>query len=340
MNGQNGFSTLNLRHTAASLVFALGALGATLLVGCGAGDERELVRASTGDSQPGQPELINGEPARRGQFPSTVGINDDCTAAKIGSRLFLTAAHCVALGRPVHGMPPPENYPPNGGLRDDYLPGKRLSIYWGLAANDGKQGKFVIARTSIHPSWWTCPVCGDPILDSGAADIAVIELGEDTPQIPAARVELSNIATGAEVVKVGWGCEERTNVDAGDLHLGRYKLSSAATIPVSEIRRYDGRITDEQEAAVGASYLVTAGHAKDPNSASLCLGDSGGPLYLPDESDPRIVGVNSNYSFKPPEDESDQGGVSWADWHTRTSLSSGTGIGDWLKSLKANVVGG
>jgi hypothetical protein len=168
----------------------------------------------------------------------------------------------------------------------------------------------------------------------------VIELGEDTPQIPEARVELANIETGTQVVKVGWGCEERTNVDASELHLGRFKLASGYTIPVSEIRPYEGRMSDEQEAAVGASYLITAGHAKDPNSASLCLGDSGGPLYLADESDPRVVGVNSNYSFKTPEDESDQGGVSWADWHTRTSLSSGTGVGEWLKALKANTVDG
>jgi len=122
--------------------------------------------------------------------------------------------------------------------------------------------------------------------------------------------------------------------------LGRFKLASASTIPVSEIRPYEGKMSDEQEAAMGASYLITPGHAQDEKSASLCLGDSGGPLYLADESDPRVVGVNSNYSFKTPEDESDLGGVSWADWHTRTSLGSGNGIGEWLRSLEANTVGG
>ena len=335
MDVLNGFRAANFRQIATCLVWSL---ASTLIAGCGGGNEP--LASTSGDSKPGQPELISGEPARRGQFPATVGINDDCTAAKIGSRLFLTAAHCVALGRPTHGMPAPENYPPNDGLRDDYLPGKKLLIYWGLDANDEKQGKFVIARTTIHPSWWACPLCTDAILDSGAADIAVIELAEDTPQIPEARVELTRIADGAQVVKVGWGCEERTNVDATELHLGRFKLASASTIPVSAIRPYEGRMSDEQEAAVGASYLITPGHAQDEKSASLCLGDSGGPLYLADESDPRVVGVNSNYSFKTPEDESDLGGVSWADWHTRTSLGSGNGIGEWLRSLKANTVGG
>jgi len=335
MDEQNGFRAPNLRQIATCLVLSLASMS---IAGCGSGDESLAARA--GDSKPGQPELIGGEPARQGQFPATVGLNDDCSAAKIGPRLFLTAAHCVALGRPTHGMPPPDDFPQNDGLRDDYLPGKELLIYWGLDANDEQKGKFVIARTTIHPSWWTCPLCVDPILDSGAADIAVIELGVDTPQIPEARVELSTIESGTQVVKVGWGCEERTNVDASELHLGRFKLAKASTIPVSEIRPYEGRMSDEQEAAVGASYLITAGHAKDENSASLCLGDSGGPLYLADESDPRVVGVNSNYSFKTPENDSDPGGVSWADWHTRTSLGSGTSIGEWLKTLKVNTVDG
>jgi hypothetical protein len=337
MNDQDVFLAQKSRQIATCLMFAF---GTTLSAGCSGGDAQEPLGSRAGDSKPAQPELIHGEPARRGQFPATVGINDDCTAAKVAPRLFLTAAHCVALGRPTHAMQAPENYPPNDGVRDDYLPGKMLSIYWGLDANDEKKGTFVIARTSIHPSWWACPVCSNAIVDGGGADIAVIELGEDTPQIPEARVELTRISDGTPVVKVGWGCEERTNVDASELHLGRFKLASASTIPVSEIRPYEDKMTDEQEAALGASYLITAGHAKDVNSASLCLGDSGGPLYLPDESDPRIVGVNSNYSFKSPVDDSDQGGVSWADWHTRTSLGSETGIGEWLKALKVNSVDG
>jgi trypsin len=335
MNDVELFRVLRFGTIASRLV---GALAVASLTACGA--QSEAPSAATDGSKAGAPELISGAPAGVDQFRATVGINDDCTAAKVGARLFLTAAHCVAVGRAIHGMPPPDDYPTNDGLREDYLPGKRLPIYWGLEANDGKKGEFVIARTSIHPSWWSCPLCSNAILDSAAADIAVIELGEDTPQIPEARVELAKIATGTRVVKVGWGCEERTNVDASELHLGRYKLASASIIPVSEIRRYDGRISDEQEAAVGASYLVTAGHAKDAQSASLCLGDSGGPLYLSDSNDPKIVGVNSDYSFKPAEDETDKGGVSWADWHTRTSLSSGNGIGEWLKSLQVNTVGG
>lgn len=334
MNGRNCLHRANVRRIAACFLAALGMMS---LAACGAADEQAPFASKTGDENPGAPELIGGEPARAEQFRTTVAIGDSCTAAKVGARLFLTAAHCVALGRPLRGMPPPENFPANDGVADDYLPGRPLLIHWGLDVSDGKSEAFTIARTSIHPSWWSCPLCQDPILANGAADIAVIEISEDTPEIPQARVELAKIPTGAQVVKVGWGCEQRTNIDAGDAHLGRFKVSSASIIPVSEIRRYDSRISDDVVAAVDAAYLVTAGHDQAEASASLCLGDSGGPLYLSGDGEPRIVGVNSDYSFRPVEPP-DLGGVSWADWHTRTSLNAGDGIGQWLRDSKVNTV--
>ena len=72
---------------------------------CGA--QSEAQRTSPDGSKAGAPELISGEPAGVAQFRSTVGINDDCSAAKVGARLFLTAAHCVAAGRALHGTPRP-----------------------------------------------------------------------------------------------------------------------------------------------------------------------------------------------------------------------------------------
>ncbi len=325
------------RHTHALSLAVAG--GVALLASCavdgedrGAADGEAL--ASTSQA------LIGGTPATADHFRSTVGISDDCTAAKVGPRLFLTAAHCVALGRPGR-EPPPEGFPANGGLRSDYLPGAELLIHWGLDADDAEQAEFTIVETSIHPSWWACPLCQDPILtQAGAADIAVIEIAENTPQIPEARVELDSIETGTPVVEVGWGCEVRTNVDPNTLELGRYKREDATIIAGSAIQHDSSRITDEQVATVDASYLITAGHAQDEDFASLCLGDSGGPLYLPDNSDPRIVGVNSNYTFPPSQGPDDLGGVSWTDWHTRTSLDSLHDVGAWLVALGVNTVGG
>lgn len=249
----------------------------------------------------------------------------------MGPRLFLTAAHCVAVPRPI----PRQS---NDGLHEDYLPGKQLVINWGLDARDQYQGEFTIVETAIHPSWWSCPLCADPIVTfGGAADIAVIEIAEDTPSIPEATVDLDPVAPGTQVVKVGWGCEERTNVDGATVQLDRYKTEDAWVIPASEIRHHGSSIADEQIAMVGASYLITAGHDQDEAAASLCLGDSGGPLYLPNNVERRIVGVNSNYTFAPITEPEDKGGVSWTDWHTQTAMGLyRKGVQPWSSIQAAN----
>ena len=172
MSEQNSFRALKHRKTAVCLAIALGVAN---LTGCAGRSETPEPEGGSA-MRAGDPELIGGEPAAADQFRATVGIGDSCTAAKVGHRLFLTAAHCVAVPRPLHGQPVPEDFPPNQGVHDNYLPGKRLLIYWGLDASDKQQGEFTVAKTSIHPSWWTCPPCQDPILGGDAADIALLEI--------------------------------------------------------------------------------------------------------------------------------------------------------------------
>ncbi len=307
------------------------AAGVALVAGCAG--EGATLDAADGDS-PGtrQQALIGGRPAAADEFRSAVGIADDCTAAKVGSRLFLTAAHCVDVPRPFGPDPVPEDFPPNDGVADEFLPGEPLLVFWGLDADDEEQGEFTIVQTSIHPSWWACPLCRQPTVN-GAADIAVIEIAEQTPDIPEARVELGSVEVDTAVVEVGWGCEQSTNQPGPGL--GRYKTADGEVIDPSEAQRFTP-ITDPQLVAIDASYLITAGRDQDADAASLCLGDSGGPLYLPDSGDPRIVGVNSDFTFRP--DQPEPGGVSWTDWHTRTSLESLHDVGQWLIDLDVNTV--
>ena len=301
------------------------ASGAALLVGCG--DDAATGSVSVASTEQA---LIGGHPVAVDYFRSTVGIGDACTGAKVGPCQFLTAAHCVAVPRPYKTTPPP-GFPSNDGVHDDYVPGKPLQIQWGLDA-DGAQGTFTIVETVIHPSWWAYPLTPDPPTGpDGAADIAVIEIAEDTPDIPEARVELDRVEPGTQVVKVGWGCEVTNNSPASSL--GRYKAEDAWTLPASELEYHNPPLSDVQFTTVRDSYLVTAGQGQNQDSASLCMGDSGGPLYLPDNSDPRIVGVNSDYIFR------DESGISWDDWHTQTALGSHHGVGQWLKDLGVNTVG-
>lgn len=294
-------------------------------------------------------ELIGGLPVPLDFYRSTVGIGDVCTAAKVGPRLFLTAAHCVAGWRvpPRYPFPLPEDYPENNGIAGNFLPGNPLVIHSGVNTGTPEDITVTIVQTHIHPSWWSCPTCYEPVYQEGtAADIAVIEIAEDTPQIPSARVDLDPVPVGTEIIKVGYGCEVRTNIPVEELDgLGRYKSAEGTTIPASSIVHphevmHRPAVTSSQAALIGDTYLITAGHAQNPDNASLCMGDSGGPLYLKSSAEPRIVGVNSDYTFMPRSGSEDLGGVSWTDLHTRTSLGSLHNVGSWLQSLNVDTVGG
>lgn len=309
----------------------------TLLSACALqGPEETALEASHGRKQQN---LIGGELATATTFRATVGIANRCSAAKVGARLFLTAAHCVDAPR---GRLPPGTVVREDGLAEDFAPGSVIPLNYGLDPTDGQVQDVTIVATTIHPSWLATQH-DDPPKDAAgaAADIAVVEIAQDTPFIPEAQVSLDRLPVGAEVVKGGWGCETRAN-DPYHVGLRPFKTSPAWTIPVDHVDHEQPRgtfFTPEQIESIDDAYSITAGRAQDPDFTSLCPGDSGGPLYLPD-SDSVIVGVNSDYTFLPATDPQAQDGISWTDWHTRTSIDSRHGIGTWLVGLDVNTIGG
>lgn len=307
----------------------------TLILGLGcAADATEAVPAVENKVEG----LIGGAPVAQNEYRATVGINNDCSATKVGSHLFLTAAHCVQLPRPRSpeeeaNLPP--DYLSNGGVREAYLPGSSIQISWGLHANDQSKGTFTIEETIIHPSWWDCLYCRTWPTVTGMADIALIRLLEPTPQIPRARVEVGDVRPGQKVVKVGYGCQDGVPPDqesaADGEGLGPLKAEEGWTVPASESTP-TGRSFPGGFEPIDESYLTTSGHWRYSGFGSLCLGDSGGPLYLAGVPDLRVVGVNADYLFYGhPE-------ISWSDWHTRTSLASRHGIGFWLANEGVDIV--
>lgn len=315
--------------------FALGVglLPALTFLSACALQEETLDGASQGRKEQN---LIGGALAPADHFRSTVGIANRCTAAKVGAHLFLTAAHCVDAPR---GRLPPGTVVREDGLAEDFAPGATIPIHYGLSPTDGQVDDFTIVATTIHPSWLASTL-DEPSKD-GAADIAVFEIAEDTPFIPEAQVSLDRLPVGAEVVKLGWGCVTRAN-DPDHAGLLPYKTSEAWIVPVDHVDHEQPRgtfFTESQLEAIDDTYLITAGRAQGADLTSLCPGDSGGPLYLP-ESESVIVGVNSDYTFLPRTDPEDLGGISWTDWHTRTSIDSRHATGTWLAGLGVNTIGG
>lgn len=283
--------------------------------------------------------LIGGVLAPADHFRSTVGIANRCSAAKVGPRTFLTAAHCVGAPR---GRLPPGVIAREDGLAEDFVAGQKVLINYGLRPDDGQAAEYTIAETIIHPSWLESPFTTPTKGIETAADIAVFRILEDTPLIPEARVLLDRIAVGTDVVKLGWGCQTRAN-DPENSGLEPYKTHNTKIVTVDYVDHEQERgsfFSASQIQSIHETYAITAGRAQGATNASLCPGDSGGPLYLPSATERLVVGVNSDYTFLPTTEAGDLGGVSWTDWHTRTSRDSRHDVGQWLIDLGVNTVGG
>lgn len=277
-------------------------------------------------------ELIGGQQAapyhKRATVYMTFSNGASCTGAKVGERLFLTAAHCVD---DAQGEVSPANEPGDGITISNDI------VQDGTATRH----QLTIAETSIHPSWTAA--CADGcssviVLDEEhAPDIAVVEVLEDTPGIPQENVDLGPVAAGESASKSGYGCEQ--SVFGPSANPPRFKTENAQVLTTADYLHAGSFATDLQDASeLDASYVATMGFAAESEYhwdwASLCPGDSGGPLYS-STAGRGIIGVNAYYTFG-----DGNGGVSLRDWHTRTGNQTRYNVGSWLESLGVNTVGG
>lgn len=264
-------------------------------------------------------ELVGGRPALETEYSSTVMIGG-CTGVKVGPKHFLLAAHCV------------HDYN-NNTLWSSYLPGNTVFV-----ANDhddpfSTQRALTIQSTTMHPEWVaTCDVpCGVNVLDaSHAADAALIIVNEATADIATASIDASTVAAGNRVVMTGYGCENGVGQPS---NVGpRMKLQAVAAQTSSALLHPGSYISTASDAAdVAASYVITPGFLNDPTAASLCPGDSGGPLYRESSTELLTTGINAYYTFE------DGNGVSQTNWHTRVDGSSRYSVLSWLRSLGVTV---
>ncbi len=262
--------------------------------------------------------LVGGAPVAQGKYRATVWMNQDCSATKVGENVFLTAAHCVERET-------------SGELAEEYGSGSSIELRWQNEQNQPVQGTFTIIETLIHESWGAQGTIQRT--HAGMADIALVRVDGDTPGIPRAQVEVGEVLPGHKVVKVGYGCQERTfdgNGNAIETGHGLLKTEEGWTVRAEESAPPGFQFKDGFE-PIRESYLITSGAGRYSGFASICTGDSGGPLYLGGLNELRVVGVNSDYTYS-------NSAYTWADWHTRTSLSSRHGIGFWLANHGVDIV--
>lgn len=294
---------------------------ATITLGCSsvAPDSEEVLLQ--------EDELIGGRAALESEYQPTVYIQNGCTAAKVGPRHFLTAAHCV------------HDYYDNS-----YSTGYDAGSIFRVTTVNGPDSlgdpsayvTMTIAATHVFPAW--TEACARRITEGGDCyvnvltnpeyppDLAVVVVNEDSPAIPQATVDARPVTAGDPVVTMGYGCE----IWGGSTPT-RLKLDELSALPESSLVHEGAFISPEAAPLVAASNVITRGYGADPNAASLCPGDSGGPLYRGATSELLVVGVNAYYSFG--------GGASASltNWHTRLDTEARYGVNTWLQELGVNM---
>ncbi|WP_437781723.1 trypsin-like serine protease [Sorangium sp. So ce1097] len=286
----------------------------------GYGDTVEEISAA-------EDELIGGQPALETEYPSTV-LGPGCTAAKVGPRHFLTAAHCVD---DLYTATVEPGYGPGGSYAVSADNTPPISPYVNLT----------IEQTYIHPQWIAdcaaaraagAPDCGVNVLNPGyTPDLAVVVVNELSPTIPAAVVDGAAVAVGDPVVATGYGCET-----PGGAPTHVFKIQNLTASASSILNHPGSYVSGAAINDVAASYVLTPGYAANTSYASLCPGDSGGPLYRQSSTDLIVVGVNAYYTFP----SAPGSNPSQTNWHTRLDTSARYSVTSWLQALGVTVING
>lgn len=282
-------------------------------------------------------ELIGGEEVSETAFRSTLLIRGNCTVSRVGPRHILTAAHCI-FDEATHA------------LRADFMPGAVLDITsanaadsYGPKAESGFRA-VTIAKMHVPAVYFEERISGVRVLgEQVAPDVAVIELSPEAEKVladvPIAKVDLAAVEPGDKVVIMGYGCEAGLN---GPKDYSKQRLKLKRTVALGlDSQSHEGSwvgkdLAGERAKRLEKGYLFTPGQRGKTEEASLCPGDSGGPVYRDDGAENRIVGVNAYYSFRP----DDGYDVSMTNWHTRLDLGSRFDIGSFLAEAGVSVIGG
>lgn len=309
-----------LALVATSLVAALGACSSQDPV---AGDDSDLV---------------GGSEASATDFPSTLLVRGNCTVARVGPRHILTAAHCVfdENGQAIRG-----EFGPGSKI---FVTDKRAADSYGDPAASGFR-EVTLKKVHVPGIYYEEREYSVRVLSAEAApDVAIMEVTEDSEaalaNIPIASVDLAPVAAGSSVAIMGYGCE--AGVDGPkDYSKQRLKFQRTTTLGIDSQDHEGGWVKDrgdEYRRRLEKQYIFTPGQGGKTEEASLCPGDSGGPVYRLGKGEPTIIGVNAYYSFRPV--TIDGARISVSNWHTRLDGDSRFDTGSWLASLGVQVAGG
>lgn len=216
------------------------------------------------------------------RFPATITINQGCTAAKIGPRTFITAAHCV-YNYSTGGWAAP--FDGSGTLYITNHPNPITGTTWMPASVE-----VVIPAPGYRLGCLGTPPCYHEVMKATGPDVALFRINEETTWIPEASIEFNRrLNSGEPVTLTGYGFESYSDLSSrvpSDPAFadGRLKYTSSgvedAALPLS-VGDPAGAFTLFHFFSRGIAFGMPAG---------INYGDSGGPVY---SSNGKIVGINS-----------------------------------------------
>lgn len=281
--------------------------------------------------------LVGGTVAGDADIPSALVIQSNCTASRVGPRHILLAAHCVtdASRRPATV------------IAAAFEPGQKIHLSRERVVHNVGDAptKFVeveVESVTPHPSWVEdCMARGDECMQaqegpSSPADVAIIRTRDELPIGKIASVDLRPVRTGEKLLISGYGCEKGyidATTDPHTYDTQKLRMERTFALPASAMF-HEGSFfsrSPELETRLTGTLVVTPGNKMDPRHASLCPGDSGGPLFRDTAGQDVIVGVNATYTFLG--DARDPAYVAYTNGHTRLDRDAQKGVGAWLAGL-------
>jgi secreted trypsin-like serine protease len=254
---------------------------------------------------------------------AAIALPGACTAARIGPRELLLAAHCVLDPATVSSIWKPGDaiamlHDPSKGWREEH-----------------------VASVEVHPTWKAAceeSYCAASIVTArlDAPDVAVIVLERDLDGagIAIAAVDEAPLEDGDEVILTGYGCTAGVHL-ADDRDRIALASKPSRIEPLAVVVHAGSPVTATSAPTAAGNYNFTLGPGATHASAGLCPGDSGGPLDRKKGDALVVVGVNANYTLY--DDANDPAGLPVTNWHTRLDTASRHDVAGWLRELHAEA---